>query len=102
MKPISFTAISILAFIYADNAMADAGDKRHRHKPPQVAIEACEALVEGDPCGFEGRRGETVDGTCYVPPEKPLVCRPSEPPPRFRLRDDRQDRDAVEDLDDAT
>ena len=59
------------------------GDRKRGHKgPPEAALEACSAAVSGDPCSFEGRRGESREGTCEAPDEKPLACRPEGGKPR--------------------
>ncbi len=51
--------------------------KNERRGPPEAAVEACAALVQGDPCAFNGRRDESVEGTCEAPEDKPLACRPA-------------------------
>ncbi len=65
--------------------------QRGRHRgPPQEAIEACSGKPEGAECSFVGRRGETLEGTCFAGRyEGDLACRPSHgpegrdmPPPR--------------------
>ncbi len=61
-------------------AMAQESDSEEREgkkrRPPAAALEACSAMVAGDPCAFEGRGGETMEGTCFAPEDKPLACRP--------------------------
>ncbi len=59
-------------------AQDDSEDRRKsdRRGPPEAALEACAAAVQGDTCSFEGRRGEAREGTCEAPEEKPLACRP--------------------------
>lgn len=50
-----------------------------RGGPPPEAVEACVNLAEGDACSFEGRRGETLEGQCVLPPrgeEDVLACLP--------------------------
>ena len=86
-------ASMLLAALLAMNiAHADPGtdqgmDGDHhngeRRGPPRVAVEACANAVPGDACTFEGRRGESLQGTCWAPQDKPLACRPEgAPPPR--------------------
>lgn len=59
------------------------GDGEHPPRPPREALEACEEMEAGDACAFQGRNDETVEGTCFTPgDDKPLACRPSDPPPR--------------------
>lgn len=72
------TAVAGTAFAQDD----DGGNSREqgRRGPPPEALEACSAAVSGDPCSFEGRRGETLDGTCEAPEDKPLACRPANAP----------------------
>ena len=56
------------------------GGKDRPPRPPREAIEACEDLDAGDACGFLGRDGDTVEGTCWQPDaSKPLACRPAHP-----------------------
>ena len=62
--------------LFAGEAAADDSSGKQRRGPPPVALEACSAAVEGDPCSFEGRRGTTLDGTCESREDKPLACRP--------------------------
>ena len=75
------------ALLLAGSAYADSDQEkkpRAKHRgPPPVALEACTNSVEGDPCAFEGRRGEAVEGTCEAPADKPLACRPEGGPPKM-------------------
>lgn len=88
MKPITSTAILILALVVAGHANAADDEDRRKDKPhrkaPPAALEACASLVEGDPCAFTGRRDEEVQGSCFAPSDKTLACRPDSPPPRLR------------------
>lgn len=62
---------------------AAEGDERRGHRgPPPEALEACAAQIEGDACSFEGRRGESLQGVCFVPRDGELACRPEGAPPR--------------------
>ncbi|MEM9336125.1 MAG: hypothetical protein AAGA33_14860 [Pseudomonadota bacterium] len=87
IRPLIALSVSILL---AGAAHAEPEDEenteRKRRGPPEVAFEACASSVEGDPCAFEGRRGETVDGTCKTKQERPLVCVPEGGPPDRRLQ----------------
>ena len=73
------------ALLVAGAAYAESDDDRkprgERRGPPPVALEACASSVQGDPCSFAGRDGETLEGTCEAPAEKPLACRPEGAPP---------------------
>ena len=71
-------ATLLLMFSSAHAGDDDKRPKREHRGPPPVALEACESSVQGDPCSFEGRRGETLEGTCEAPDDKPLACRPAE------------------------
>lgn len=51
-------------------SFARPGQGDQPRMPPLEAIEACESLSEGDSCSFEGRRDDTVEGTCSLPPEE--------------------------------
>lgn len=49
--------------------LAVANDKSHENKrrgPPAEAIEACADKAQGDSVSFEGRRGNTLEGTCIL------------------------------------
>lgn len=61
---------------------ADDRQKRELRRPPAAALEACESAVQGDPCSFEGRHGDPVEGSCEAPDDKPLACRPERTPDR--------------------
>ena len=80
------------ALLFAGTAYADSdGEKKprgERRGPPPVALEACANSVQGDPCSFDGRDGEALEGTCEAPAEKPLACRPegARPPMQDEIR----------------
>ena len=59
----------------AVNVDVEAKGKR---KPPPEAFEVCANQDVDAVCEMQGRRGETLTGTCVVPPreEAELVCRP--------------------------
>ena len=63
----------------SDNEKKPRGEHRG---PPEAALEACSTSVQGDPCSFEGRRDDTLEGTCEAPDDKPLACRPEGGPPK--------------------
>ena len=72
-------ALALLTFITVDTANAQpGGEDGKRRGPPPEAIEACADKSEGDSCGFSGRRGEDLDGICFVPPDDQgeLACKP--------------------------
>lgn len=71
----------IFSTAYAESDQENKPRREHRG-PPAAALEACSSSVQGDPCSFEGRRGEALEGTCEAPNEKPLACRPEGGPPR--------------------
>lgn len=79
MKPWVLALMLLASTVNAARAQDEADDKRstERRGPPEAALEACSSAEQGDPCAFEGRRGETVEGTCETPGEKPLACRPT-------------------------
>lgn len=76
------TMIAMLALVGATGASAESDDsgsgqqRQGRRGPPPQALEACEAMVEGDPCSFTGRNEEQLNGTCFSPREDILACRP--------------------------
>ena len=50
--------------------------------PPQVAIDACARLADGDACSFT-HESRALQGRCRVPPVADvLVCVPDSHPPR--------------------
>ncbi len=52
-------------------------DRRERGEPPQAALEACAAAVEGDSCTVETDRADTISGSCaMLPRAEVLVCVP--------------------------
>jgi hypothetical protein len=76
-----FATLLIAGAAYAESDQENQPRRGHRG-PPEVALEACSNSVQGDPCSFEGRRGNTVEGTCEAPDEKPLACKPEGGPPQ--------------------
>ncbi|MEM6295405.1 MAG: hypothetical protein AAGA54_29295 [Myxococcota bacterium] len=53
-------------------------DRRAPPRPPKAAVDACIGKQRDAACSFEGRQGETVQGTCFSPADDaPLACRPS-------------------------
>ncbi|PUE06270.1 hypothetical protein B9Z51_15755 [Limnohabitans sp. T6-5] len=47
--------------------------------PPSEALAACQTLKSGQDCSFKSPQG-SVQGTCWAPADKPLVCKPSRMP----------------------
>jgi hypothetical protein len=84
----SFIALIALGLI-AGSAVAQSNEEnrpeREHRAPPAVALEACSNSVQGDPCSFEGRQGEALDGSCDAPDDKPLACRPEGGPPKNQM-----------------
>ena len=76
--------------LVASTAFAQSNEeerpKREHRAPPEVALEACSSSVQGDPCSFEGRQGEALEGSCEAPDDKPLACRPEGGPPKDQLK----------------
>jgi len=77
-------SLLIVSLAHAENDSENKPRGEHRG-PPEVALEACSSSVPGDSCSFEGRHGETLNGTCEAPTDKPLACRPEGGPPEDRL-----------------
>lgn len=78
--------IPSLLLVGAAYAESEQDNPRREHRgPPEAALEACSNSVAGDPCSFEGRHGEALEGTCEAPDDKPLACRPEGGPPEKRL-----------------
>ena len=80
------TLIALVAIVVAAPAIAEddqrSGERGKHRMPPPVALEACAASVEGDPCNFEGRHGDTIEGNCFQFEESALACKPDHPPQR--------------------
>ncbi|WP_138936214.1 hypothetical protein [Roseovarius arcticus] len=75
------TAISVdePASILAQAAPSGADGGRGR--PPREAVEACTSLPVDATCGFAGRDGGQISGTCRSPQaDIPLVCTPAKMP----------------------
>lgn len=75
-------AVFALTIVFASaRTGAEEEDAEEEKRPPREAVEACQSASQGDACSFSGRRGEWVQGSCEAPPQRPLACRPSNPPP---------------------
>ncbi|MFW2403926.1 MAG: hypothetical protein ACN4GT_04095 [Gammaproteobacteria bacterium] len=102
----NLTLLAMLALVGATAAYAESNDsgygqqRQARRGPPPQALEACEALIEGDACSFTGRNDEVLNGTCFSPREDILACRPEGHEGRGRHgngpRDDSQQDDSQE------
>ena len=52
--------------------------KAEKGGPPPEALAACRGQSAGTGCRFTGRRGETLDGSCFLPPgSSEPACRPT-------------------------
>lgn len=50
-------------------------------RPPREAMEACAEQSSGSACGFIGRDGQKIPGTCSAPEANvPLACTPADRP----------------------
>lgn len=50
-------------------------------RPPREAMEACAEQASGSACGFAGRDGQQITGTCRAPEaDVPPACVPAEMP----------------------
>lgn len=61
------------------SAPSDAaqGGQGLRQGPPQEALDACASLTEGATCSFTQANGNTINGTCFTPPNlDALACAP--------------------------
>ena len=57
--------------------------KAEKGGPPPEALAACRGQSAGAACRFTGRRGETLDGSCFLPPgSSEPACRPAGGPPK--------------------
>jgi hypothetical protein len=79
------TMLAVLLLLHASlatTASARPGGGEGRRGPPPEAIEACEGKSANDPCSFTGRRDDTIEGTCFAPPDiDQLACAPEGGPP---------------------
>jgi len=73
-------SVLVAGTAYAESDQENKPRREHRG-PPEAALEACASLVQGDPCSFEGRRGDALEGICEAPDDKHLACRPEGGPP---------------------
>ncbi len=49
-----------------------------RQGPPQEALDACANSTQGDACSFTQQNGNTINGTCIIPPnQNQLACAPA-------------------------
>lgn len=56
---------------------AAQGGQGLRQGPPQEALDACSNLTEGATCSFTQANGNTINGTCFTPPNlDALACAP--------------------------
>jgi hypothetical protein len=80
-------AIGLLLLV-ATAAEAYGDRDEGRRRPPQVALDACSGADPEASCNFEGRRGDTLNGTCRAIEEE-LACVPDDH--RRRQRGERGD-----------
>ncbi len=85
--------LAMALFLFSPLALAhpesECAEKDGKRRPPLEAVEACEGLQLDDVCAFEGREGQELVGTCFLPEDAPakapVACRPNDaPPPRRR------------------
>jgi len=73
-----------LSLLVAAVGVANSENERRR-RPPQVALDACVDADQESSCSFEGRRGDTLDGTCQEI-DRELACVPDDHRRRERAR----------------
>lgn len=78
---VALTAVTLVASTAFAQSSEESRSRPDRRPPPE-AQEACTNLVQGDPCSFEGMHDDTVQGTCDLPKDQPLACRPEGGPPK--------------------
>lgn len=77
---LSFVCISIASAQPAGGGGGRGrGGKGPGKTPPKEAIAACQSKSIGDACSFEGRRGESMEGSC-IEVEDQTVCAPEDMP----------------------
>ena len=75
------TAISVDELAPTLAQAAPSGADGDRGRPPREAVEACASLAVDATCGFAGRDGQQISGTCRSPEaDIPLVCAPADLP----------------------
>jgi len=58
----------------------DRGPPGGGKKPTEAMLKACTAKKADDACSAEGPAGNTVAGSCFALPGRPLACRPAGKP----------------------
>lgn len=75
------SAFAIVLMTAAPQSYAESNRRGPPRGAPQEAITACSNLSEGDACSFEGRRNDTVEGSCMITPDEVLACATEGGPP---------------------
>ena len=79
MKKMIIVAMCLLPFTLS----AGAEPRHKKRKPPREAVDACKDKSSGDSCSFTSPRHGELKGTCWAPDaDKPLACKPKNPPRR--------------------
>ena len=74
--------VTVLLVGLTTSAYARPGGGEGRRGPPPEAIEACQGKSANAPCSFTGRYDDTLEGTCFAPPDADeLACAPEGGPP---------------------
>jgi hypothetical protein len=74
-----FTTIALLIASQYALASSNQQSSSNRQGPPQEAFTACEGKSAGDSASFEGRNGDTIEGTCEEMNGQ-MILRPTNPP----------------------
>ncbi len=61
---IALAALTLLAGVTHAQSDQESRPRGEHQGPPKVAFEVCLDSVQGDPCSFEGQRGDTLQGRC--------------------------------------
>lgn len=75
------SAFALILMTAAPQTYAQSDRRGPPGGAPEEAITACSNLSEGDACSFEGRRNDTVEGSCMITPDEALACAPEGGPP---------------------
>ncbi|MEM7099099.1 MAG: hypothetical protein AAF541_12635 [Pseudomonadota bacterium] len=83
-----FVSVTVSLLLMPERSVQAKGEERGKRRPPPEAFEACANQAAEAACEIKGRRGETLTGSCFVPPhdDSVLVCRPDHHDKRNRRR----------------
>ena len=69
-RPLGALTLTLCAAAFAQAQSASPQPER-RHRPPRVAVTACDGKAVGAACSFTSREGKPLEGQCVSPPPRP-------------------------------